>query len=213
MGNTVQADRVIVPPVEQRPERGTRTHAGHRRGERGLRQAVAYATSRGEESAIAFYDTATGTYLSAEDADTDDSTASVIKLFIAKDLLLTGQMTGDIASAAYQIIAGSDDDTARSTVWSGGVVGATGRSPLLRTTTASPTWTARPQTPASGARLNHVRRTRTPLRQAQSRSRGLAVAVDGNRYALVILTYGSTAQYGQYMRIATPSGPAESPSS
>lgn len=76
----------------------------------GLSQALAYASSRGERASLAVYDTATGTYTAAGDADAQYSSASVVKVFIATDLLLTDQMHGDTASTAYQMIAASDDD-------------------------------------------------------------------------------------------------------
>jgi len=76
----------------------------------GLSQALAYASRRGERASLAVYDTATGTYTAAGDADAQYSSASVVKVFIATDLLLTDQMNGDTASTAYQMITASDDD-------------------------------------------------------------------------------------------------------
>ncbi|MGZ4559400.1 MAG: serine hydrolase [Mycobacteriaceae bacterium] len=79
-----------------------------------LNQALAYATGRGEQAAIAVYDTETGTYTAAGNTDELYSSASVVKVFIATDLLLTGQMTGDTASLAYKMVTASDDDAADS---------------------------------------------------------------------------------------------------
>jgi len=75
-----------------------------------LSQALAYASSRDERASLAVYDTATGTYTAAGDADAQYSSASVVKVFIATDLLLTDQMNGDTASTANQMITASDDD-------------------------------------------------------------------------------------------------------
>jgi hypothetical protein len=79
-----------------------------------LNQALAYATGRGEQAAIAVYDTETGTYTAVGNTDELYSSASVVKVFIATDLLLTGQMTGDTASVAYKMVTASDDDAADS---------------------------------------------------------------------------------------------------
>jgi hypothetical protein len=79
-----------------------------------LNQALAYAAGRGEQAAIAVYDTETGTYTAAGNTDELYSSASVVKVFIATDLLLTGQMTGDTASVAYKMVTASDDDAADS---------------------------------------------------------------------------------------------------
>ena len=211
-----------------------------------MRQALAYASSRGERAAVAVDDTATGAYTAAGDADGQYSSASVIKVLVATDLLLTGQMSGDTASTAYQMIAASDDDDADA------LYGLVGGDSVITTIAAhygipnlgSPPGRHRPV----GGNQDHRRRARAPLRHAEGRPPGVAVAlgcdeqhhparhrrhrpvlrhplgrrglgretgwmtglgpgstydstgyVDGNRYAVVILTYGSVAQYGQYM--------------
>ncbi len=78
----------------------------------GLNQAVAYASTRDVQASLAVYDTATGTYTSAGDADAEYSTASVVKVLIATELLLTDQMNGDTASTASLMVSASDDDAA-----------------------------------------------------------------------------------------------------
>ncbi len=77
-----------------------------------LKAAVDEATGQGEQAAVAVLDTGTGTYYSAGEADTPFNTASVVKVFIATDLLLTGQMTGGTATTATTMITQSDDDAA-----------------------------------------------------------------------------------------------------
>jgi len=73
---------------------------------------VAYASTRDVQASLAVYDTATGTYTSAGDADAEYSTASVVKVLIATELLLTDQMNGDTASTASLMVSASDDDAA-----------------------------------------------------------------------------------------------------
>lgn len=73
---------------------------------------MAEADSRGEQAAVAVYDTATNTYAEVGDATATYSSASVVKVLVATDLLLTGQMSGDTATTAYQMITASDDDAA-----------------------------------------------------------------------------------------------------
>lgn len=74
--------------------------------------AVGVATADGERAAVAVLDTTTGTYTAAGEADTTFSTASVVKVLIATELLLTGQMSGDTAATAREMITASDDDDA-----------------------------------------------------------------------------------------------------
>ena len=212
----------------------------------GLSQALAYASSRGERSSLAVFDTATGTYTAAGDADAQYSSASVVKVFIATDLLLTDQMHGDTASTAYQIITASDDDATDNLY---GLVGGdsvittvaehygisnlgspppgTGQWGETRTTAdglvhlyaklkADPTvwpW-------LSKAMANTTRDGTDGTDQffgIPSASQDWAVKqgwmtglgpgsvynttgyVDDTRYAVVILSYGSVSQYGQYM--------------
>ena len=77
-----------------------------------IQQALAYADKRGERAAVAVLDTSTGAYTAAGDPDAQYSSASVVKVLIATDLLLTGQMTGSTADTAYQMITSSNDDAA-----------------------------------------------------------------------------------------------------
>ena len=75
----------------------------------GLAAAVAVAVGRGEQAGVAVLDTMTGAYVSAGSADTAFDTASVVKVLIATQLLLRGQMT---AVTAQQMMVLSDDDAA-----------------------------------------------------------------------------------------------------
>ena len=77
-----------------------------------LAAAVALAAGQGEQAGAAVLDTSTGTVVSAGAADTAFDTASVVKVLIATQLLLQGQMTGVTAATAQQMIALSDDDAA-----------------------------------------------------------------------------------------------------
>ncbi len=212
----------------------------------GLTQAIAEARSRGEQAAIAVYDTATGAYTAAGDADAEYSAASVTKVLIAADLLLTDQMSGDTAGTAYQMITASDDDAADAlyglvggdavitTVadhygitnlgsppadtgqWGETKVTADGLAHLYAKLKADPTvwpW-------LSNAMANTTREGTDGTDQffgIPSASQDWAVKqgwmtglgpgstydstgyVDADRYAVVILTYGSVDQYGQYM--------------
>ena len=74
--------------------------------------AVDVATAADETSAVAVLDTTTGTLTSAGEATTQFNTASVVKVLLATELLVTGQMTGDTADTALQMITRSDDDAA-----------------------------------------------------------------------------------------------------
>ena len=76
------------------------------------RAAVSVATAAGERSAVAVLDTATGTLTTAGAATEGFNTASVVKVLLATELLLTGQMTGDTADTALTMITQSDDDAA-----------------------------------------------------------------------------------------------------
>ncbi len=77
-----------------------------------LAAGVTYAAGRVQQAAAAVLDTETGAYYAAGDADAPYNTASVVKVFIATDLLVTGQMTGQTATTAYTMMAQSDDDAA-----------------------------------------------------------------------------------------------------
>lgn len=233
VGDTVRADRVVTP-VSSRgpgvtptpattpaPTTALKTCAVNA----GLAQAVSYAASQGERSAAAHYDTETGSYLAAGGTDTDFSTASVVKVFIAAELLLTGQMTGDTASTAYQMITtianhyGISDlgsPPADTGQWGETQVTADGLVHLYAKLKADPVvwpWLSNAMAnatqdgtdgtdqcfgiPSAAASWSVKQGWMTGLGPGSTyNSTGF---VDGNRYALVILTSGSTAQYGQYM--------------
>lgn len=75
-----------------------------------LAAAVSSVSGQHEQSAAAVIDTVTGAYYSAGDADKPFNTASVVKVFVAANLLLTGQMTGETEATATTMITQSDDD-------------------------------------------------------------------------------------------------------
>lgn len=74
-----------------------------------LTAAVNLASGRGEQAGAAVLDTVTGAYAAAGAADTGFATASVVKVLISAQLLLQGQMTGDTADTAEQMMVHSDD--------------------------------------------------------------------------------------------------------
>jgi len=211
-----------------------------------VRQALAYASQRGERASVAVYDTVTGAYTAGGDADTVYSSASVVKVLVSTDLLLTGQMTGDTASTAYQMITASDDedadalyglvggDSVITTIavhygianlgsppadtgqWGETQITADGLVHLYAKLKADPlVW------PWLSDAMSNTTRVGTdgadqffgiPSAAAdwavkQGWMTGLGPGstynstgyVDGNRYAVAILTYGSVAQYGEYM--------------
>jgi hypothetical protein len=95
-----------------------------------LSDAVADASHSGERAAAVVLDTATGAYFAAGEADAPFDTASVVKVFLATELLLTGRMSGPTATTAYKMITRSDDDAANSLygrAGGDGVVAAVGR--------------------------------------------------------------------------------------
>jgi len=212
----------------------------------GLSQALAYASSRGERASLAVYDTATGTYTAAGDSDSQYSSASVVKVFIATDLLLTDQMHGDTASTAYQMITASDDDATDN------LYGLVGGDSVITTIAAHYGITNLGSPPADTGQWGETKITADGLvhlyaqlktdpavwpwlSQAManttrdgtdgtdqffgipSASQDWAVKqgwmtglgpgsvynttgyVDDTRYAVVILSYGSVSEYGQYM--------------
>ena len=79
-----------------------------------LAAAVADASHAGERAAAVLLDTATGAYFAAGEADAPFDTASVVKVFLATELLLTDRMTGPTAGTAYTMITRSDDDAANA---------------------------------------------------------------------------------------------------
>ena len=76
------------------------------------RRAVAYAAARGERAAVGVLDTKTGRFYGAGPYDVDLATESVVKVFIAARLLLTGRMHGRVERIAYKMITQSDDASA-----------------------------------------------------------------------------------------------------
>lgn len=210
------------------------------------RQAVAYASSRGERAAIAVADTATGAYSAAGDADAPYSSASVVKILIATDLLLTGQMSGATATTAHQMVVASDDDAADT------LYGLVGGDAVLTTVAAHYAIPDLGSPPADTGQWGETQLTADGLVHLYAKLKadpqvwpwlanamanttrdgtdgtdqffGIPSAatnwavkqgwmtglgpgstynstgyVGGDRYAVVILTYGSVAQYGPYM--------------
>lgn len=76
--------------------------------------AVSYANQHGYRSSIGVIDTASGTFSGAGDYSSAYASESVMKVFIATRLLMTGQMTGWNASTAYKMITQSDDASANA---------------------------------------------------------------------------------------------------
>lgn len=212
----------------------------------GLNHAVAYADARGEQAAVAVYDTETGAHSSAGDADAEYSSASVMKVFVAADLLLTNQMTGNTESTAYQMITASDDDAtdtlyglvggdavittiadhygitnlgsppADTGQWGETKITADGLVHLYAKLKADPAvwpWlsNAMSNTTRDGTdgtdQFFGIPSASQDWSVKQGWMTGLGPGsnynstgyVDGNRYAVAILTYGSVSQYGQHM--------------
>jgi hypothetical protein len=76
--------------------------------------AVSYGHSRGERVAVAVYDRWTNQGWLGGDANSYYASASLVKVFIAARLIMTGQMHGSIATTASRMIRLSDDDAATS---------------------------------------------------------------------------------------------------
>jgi hypothetical protein len=76
--------------------------------------AVNYARSQGYRSSIGVLDTQTGSFAGAGDYNSTYASESVMKVFIATRLLLTGQMSGWNATTAYKMITQSDDASANA---------------------------------------------------------------------------------------------------
>jgi hypothetical protein len=74
--------------------------------------AVRYANNHGYRSAIAVMDTQTGAFTGAGDYNSTYASESLVKVFIATRLLMTGQMSGWTEDAAYRMITQSDDPAA-----------------------------------------------------------------------------------------------------
>jgi hypothetical protein len=76
--------------------------------------AVNYAHQHGYRSSVAVLDTQTGTFTGAGDYTSYYASESVMKVFIATRLLMTGQMSGWNATTAYKMITQSDDASANA---------------------------------------------------------------------------------------------------
>ncbi len=76
--------------------------------------AVSYANQHGYRSSIGVFDTQTGSFSGAGDYNSSYASESVMKVFIATRLLMTGQMTGWNATTAYKMITQSDDASANA---------------------------------------------------------------------------------------------------
>jgi hypothetical protein len=76
--------------------------------------AVNYAHQHGYRSAVAVIDTQTGTFSGAGDYSSYYASESVMKVFIATRLLMTGQMSGWNETTAYKMITQSDDASANA---------------------------------------------------------------------------------------------------
>jgi|GEM_PF-5318995 len=74
-----------------------------------LQKAVGYAWLRGVDTGVAAYDTQNGILYTAGQSDSYFGSASVMKLFVATNLLVRGQMSGATATTAYKMITQSDD--------------------------------------------------------------------------------------------------------
>ncbi len=102
----VAATCIAVTVVMSRPASGTTyTTVDHTVG-----QAVAYAKSTGVSAAVVVLDDKTGKVYSAGSYTSYYGSASVMKLFVATKLLVSGQMSNSwIASKAWSMITRSDD--------------------------------------------------------------------------------------------------------
>jgi hypothetical protein len=92
------------------------------------RRAVAYANARGERAAVAVLDTRTGKFYGAGPYNRQLATESVVKVFIATRLLLTGKMHGSVEKIAYKMITRSDDRSANALY---GLAGGDGVEPWI----------------------------------------------------------------------------------
>jgi hypothetical protein len=77
-------------------------------------RAVSYARAHGYRSSIGVVDTATGAFSGAGDYNSLYASESVMKVFIATRLLMTGQMSGWNQTTAYKMITQSDDASANA---------------------------------------------------------------------------------------------------
>jgi hypothetical protein len=74
--------------------------------------AAQVATAAGYRTGVAVLDLETGTYTGAGEDTATFASESVVKVLIATELLLTGKMTGDTETTAYEMITQSDDEDA-----------------------------------------------------------------------------------------------------
>ena len=88
-----------------------------------VREAAAYAASRGVAAGVAVLDTHGGSLWVAGEHDRTFSSASVVKVMIAAKLLVSGQLRGSVAAAATRMITHSDDAAANALY---GLVGGDG---------------------------------------------------------------------------------------
>jgi len=93
-----------APPSDPEPERDAAL-------DQAAQAAVDHAAARGESAAVAVYDRQTSTLYAAGDYLAEYSSASVVKIAIAGQLLASGQMAG-VEATARAMIARSDDDAA-----------------------------------------------------------------------------------------------------
>ncbi|MEP7019045.1 MAG: hypothetical protein ABI808_00225 [Pseudonocardiales bacterium] len=77
-------------------------------------RAVSYASSHGYRTSIGVFDTQTGRFSGAGDYNSTYASESVVKVFIATRLLMTGQMSGWNETTAYKMITQSDDASANA---------------------------------------------------------------------------------------------------
>lgn len=76
-----------------------------------VRSAAAYANNHGYSIGIGVLDTKTGKFYGRH-GKKEFASESVVKAFIATEILLKGEMHGDTSKTAYKMITQSDDDAA-----------------------------------------------------------------------------------------------------
>lgn len=108
--------------------------------------AAQIATAAGYRTGVAVLDLKTGAYYGAGQDTASFASESVAKVFIATELLLTGQMSGTTETTAYQMITESDDDDADDLYGVAGgddvinLVAAHYNLPTLGTAPSNPGW-------------------------------------------------------------------------
>lgn len=93
---------------------GTAASAQASRRETVMASAAGYAAASGYHVGIAVIDTQTGTFYGSGHYTDVFASESVVKVFIATRLLISGQMHGDTSRRAYTMITQSDDGIASS---------------------------------------------------------------------------------------------------